>query len=399
MKTRHYRFSRMAGVWMAALAGCLWGNGLESKAGERGYAGWTEGEDESGRVVIRGVKAGETALHRFQWKSGKSLEGMTVDTSCECVSVAGVGREGKTNWADVAWTPTGSGFGIYTVSFDPGGKGTNTVLEFEGDAEEGWASRDWGLYATVEEEEALLENPLSAIWVDLRDEEAFRRGHVPGAMLMSSAEAGVSPFLKRGRVVLVDAGGNPQLLERTCARLRESGAEDVKAWYGGMNAWIRHGGDVEGLGPRVENRLTVREAQRVDRYGDWLVVDAGGAGSELGTGTGWVSGWADEGELRSMLDEIVARAGQVRGTEALSVLLMTEDGVGYVAMDQALQEYPAYVYFLEGGKKAWNDWRTMMDKVAKGGKVEVVTSGTASGCSSCAAKRAKMLAQSQGWRE
>lgn len=382
--------------WLCCSVGLFVLAVAHSWGGEWGYAGPLTETDEAGNVFFRGVKAGETVRHRFEWlgKENKAaLDGASVVFSCDCLSLEGIGTGKKKGdgWADVAWRPTTPGQADYDVFFEKGGEIVKRLV-FHGEAEDGWWERDWDVYVENEAEDKLLENPRGAIWVDLRGEEAFLQGHVPGATPMSATEAEGAPFLRKGHVVLMDAGGQPQEVERVCQMMRKRGAEDVKVWYGGMNAWVRRGGAVEGNGPYRQNRLTMREAQRVEFYGDWMAVSLGGAGPELGPGTGWVNGWCDGEELKGLLDEVTRKAEIIRGRETLCLLLMTEDGRGYAGVEAMLKDYPAYVYYLEGGRKVWEEWQRMLATTATGGDVLVVTSSSAGsgGCGPCAEKRAKM---------
>lgn len=367
-----------------------------SWGGEWGYAGPVTLTNEEGKIVFQEVKAGETIRHRFEWageEDDANLDGASVVFSCDCLSLEGIGtgKEKGSGWVDVTWSPTSPVDADYDVSFEKGGE-TMKRFEFHGTAEEEWRERDWDVYPEEEEEVALAGNPHGVIWADLRGEAAFLQGHVPGATPMTPSEAEGAPFLRKGCVMLMDAGGQPQEVEHVCQVMRRRGAENVKVWYGGMNAWVRHGGAVEGDGPHRENRLTLREAQQVESYGDWLVVLLGGDGPELGAGTGWVNGWRDGEELRSMLDHVMEKVEKIRGRDVLCLLLMTEDGRGYAAAEEILKDYSAYVFFLEGGRKAWAEWKTMLETAATGGDVEVVVSGSTGngGCGSCAEKRAKM---------
>jgi len=84
----------------------------------------------------------------------------------------------------------------------------------------------------------LLHSPNPPLVVDVREPREFRRGHIPGALLvpLSHLLAGEVPDLPKDRtLVLVCRIGRRS--PRAAALLREHGYEDLSMLEGGMQAW------------------------------------------------------------------------------------------------------------------------------------------------------------------
>ncbi|HEX5758980.1 MAG TPA: rhodanese-like domain-containing protein [Thermoanaerobaculia bacterium] len=111
---------------------------------------------------------------------------------------------------------------------------------------------------------AELQRRLKAPWppfvvLDVRPEEEFAKGHIPGAVWAGHLDLPRAvPSLGEKRVELIVVGSDPEdpMIRVASAALRERGAKRVVELTGGMVEWELAGGPVEGdeagRGERIE---------------------------------------------------------------------------------------------------------------------------------------------------
>ena len=94
--------------------------------------------------------------------------------------------------------------------------------------------------ATVMHEQG--EGPIA--FVDVRDAEAWSRGHVPGAIHIPITEVGVRVSELPWEIRVVTYCDDGSLSRQAVAFFRERGMEDTYVLAGGLAAWTRAGGRV-----------------------------------------------------------------------------------------------------------------------------------------------------------
>lgn len=86
------------------------------------------------------------------------------------------------------------------------------------------------------------EGPLA--FVDVRDAEAWSRGHVPGALHIPMSEVGVRVSELPWEVRVVTYCDDGSMSRQAVAFFRERGMEDTFVLEGGLAAWRKAGGEV-----------------------------------------------------------------------------------------------------------------------------------------------------------
>lgn len=245
--------------------------------------------------------------------------------------------------------------------------------------------REWALYLETEEAGKLIQDPGGATWVDVRREEAHGRLRIPGSLQIPLFAVKAHGFLRDRRVVLVDDGHGSPALEEECRRLREMGFADLSIWYGGLNAWRRRGGQLEGGDGAGVDRVPPVAMNDIACAADWLVVDAGGGETHRVDGAVAIPFDASKADaFTSALDAAVQARPQVA-----SVLIATETGEDYGAMAEAVGKVDAFAFHLEGGWTAWEAHRQMMGAIQHGRTVVSQSSGSGGvrvrpgGCGGC----------------
>lgn len=301
------------------------------------------------------MKAGET------WRQALVVENTNATPllitnillSCDCLTV-----EKRTDRIEPG------GRGEIEVTLKPPVAGT---LEYELAAQTSAGERRWVLRATVAAAPRSRVRDLYVAWdelrrrwergetytlVDVRLAEAFDAAHVPGALNIPRSAVRMKNFLRETPVVLVDDGWGDPVLEDECVRLRKAGFASVHILHGGVNAWFKAGGALEGreaAAPAVD-KLDGQSFLAARGYDDWIIVAA------------------DEDEwpnMREQLPECVRLSCRAGEEEAFSkeiakrvkqldkparVLVLTRAGQDYPRLDQVLHgRVDAVFFYLEHG--------------------------------------------------
>ena len=186
----------------------------------------------------------------------QALTIQSVTPSCECIGILAWTTNvaaGATGAVDVLFVPDKAGVVDYRVYVKPASpelpeieyaiQGTVTAAppaRFE---------RDMALYVGPEEAQALVQEPSRAVWVDVRRPEVYARAHISGSLQMPLYAVKTKTFLRERPVVLMDEGFGSRVLEKETRFLREQGFSGLSIWYGGLNAWQRLGGSLDGEDP------------------------------------------------------------------------------------------------------------------------------------------------------
>ena len=244
------------------------------------------------------------------------------------------------------------------------------------------ADRDWALYLATEEAQQIIRHPDAAVIVDVRNPTASAR--IPDALQMPLHAMKTKGFLKNRPVVLVDEGYGSSALEEECRKLRGMGFSNLSIWYGGLNAWQRRGGRLEGGETSDFNRIPPVALHDIAFSTDWLVVAADGEATNHLAGAIPVIFDASRKEgFVSALEAALAERPQVT-----AVLIVTKTGADYGAIAETAGTINALVFYLEGGWDAWTAHRQMMEAIQQSRTVVVQHAGGGGvvrpgGCGGC----------------
>jgi rhodanese-related sulfurtransferase len=192
--------------------------------------------------------------------------------------------------------------------------------------------------------------------VDVRGREKFDACRIPGSLEIPMHLVKTKSFLRSTEVVLLDEGLGAERVERECRRLAGDGFRSIHVLKGGLDRWRRQGGAVTGWQARDGGLTGISAAEFMESRGnsEWLIVCAGGEGSELEYGlpphvtiplAAGLAGFASE------IEERLRRLGGVR-----EVVIVDRDGSFREALGAVLEGVrDAGVFYLEGGQAAWRD--------------------------------------------
>ncbi|HOW98755.1 MAG TPA: rhodanese-like domain-containing protein [Kiritimatiellia bacterium] len=233
--------------------------------------------------------------------------------------------------------------------------------------------RDWSLYLGTDEAGALVRDPGRALLVDVRSAQEYERARIPGSLNIPLYAVKAKGFLRGRKVVLVDEGCGSRVLDEECRKLRGMGFPEVWLWYGGLNAWQRRGGPLEGPGTAGMNRITPIALHDIGFSTDWLVIATGGAKTNQ-----WEGGViipfnpAKPGDFAAAVNAAIQERPQVG-----SVLIASDQGGDYEPVSALAGRINGFVFYLEGGWEAWEAHRRMMGAIRQGHTV--VAQGSAPG--------------------
>ncbi len=194
--------------------------------------------------------------------------------------------------------------------------------------------------------------------VDLREADAYRRVRIPGSIHLTPAQLRERSYLRDRHVLLVDRGHLGAPLERVCRELRGRGWTSVGILEGGLNAWARTMGDLEGdrLARRGINRIPARDFADVSRYEHWVVIDVSRSPTpdldSLVPGAARVPRRGDEVAFRRELIERIRT--ETDGLPGAFVAIVDRDGRRYEDVERALHALGVvHVFLLDGGIEAY----------------------------------------------
>lgn len=229
-------------------------------------------------VPLGVVFKGERTLLELQYTNkGKAPVHITqVSPSCDCIEVLqmpGEVRAGETIRIPLAHHASNVGTVAVTVRLE--GDPASAVIETD-------------VIAGVVADRSWLLSPREAqgrglVLVDARNQEPFDRLHATGAINIPAFALKTRNDLRASKLVLMDDGVSPVDLLAEVATLRSQGFSQVFALNGGLPAWIRQGGRVEGATKSVlaVARISAADFARASRTGKWQVVEIGDASTSL----------------------------------------------------------------------------------------------------------------------
>lgn len=326
------------------------------------------------------LKAGETWRHTFVLENpaGETLAVTNVVSSCECLRIerrpesVDAGGRGE---IEILLQPAAAGFLAYEILAQTAAGDRRWTIHAS--VEPAARLRDRGLYVTWEELRGRWERGESYTLVDVRSAEEYEPAHLPGAIHVPLASVKTKRFLRGAPVVLVDKGWGDPAVEEECERLRKAGFARVEILHGGLNAWHKAGGVLEGYAAAapVAEGIEGREFLAARGFDDWVVVsadteDVPGLREGLPECARIPCRPGDEAEFAAAVRERVAALGR-----PARLLVLTGRGQDYPRIQRALRgRTDAVVFYLEGGFLGWGR-AADIQALALGGGTWRTTSG------------------------
>jgi rhodanese-related sulfurtransferase len=192
------------------------------------------------------------------------------------------------------------------------------------------------------------------VLVDVRPQPDFEAVHVPGSLNVPLFAVKTKLFLRDRSVVLIDAGHGARAVGEACCRLREAGFRSARVLSGGLNAWRRNGGRLQGAAQAVRqlDMLAPAEFLRMRSDADFVVVDVGADPNTEALRRLpeciWVPFDARPSEFGEQIESL---AGGVNGFS--TVVVCSDDAEDYARIRPALDKAPDMpVFYLSGGLRA-----------------------------------------------
>ncbi len=362
--------------WMAVLLGVL---------GWAGTSGGGEGVPD-GVWTLGRKKAGEEARYVFpvenRRKAGMRIE--EVGVSCDCLSVEGwtehiaAGGRGQVAIHYRAEVPGVVAHEAEVRGRDDNGEDFTLHYVLAGDVRRTRIDRT--LCLDAEAISATLDDPFRLLVVDVREEEAFRKAHVPGAISLPLFTLKGKPFLRNRDVLVVDHGWDGEATEREVRRLRsEEGMTQLYCWVGGMPAWRDAGGKLEGEGPFDADQAPPDAMRDVEDSAEWLLVDATSSAKRQSNEAGKEKGNPPEGVLalpcepgeKEAFGAEIDRILREEKPSVLFVLVGTEDGMDVADVEKIQSAEACGVFKLKGGWTGWREWVKLMETSQKMWKTQM----------------------------
>ncbi|MDD2763157.1 MAG: DUF1573 domain-containing protein [Opitutaceae bacterium] len=309
-------------------------------------AAWTQAETRSLGVVFQG----EETVFELSYANAGQQPVWVVDatSSCECL----VGR-----FAPVQVAPGGTARLRFAYRSDVGGRFSVNV-QVRGPE----ASEVFGTYTVtgfVAEKAWLLpvarllgpDRMPDVVIVDTRSPDKFARGHLPRSLNLPAFAIKSRRDLRERPLVLVDEGFAPALLLEEADKLRRQGFRQLFVLDGGLAAWIRQGGPVEGPGSTALAMASLSAADfvRTSPGAEWHVVEIKGPGNTLASpaSAARVDRWEDLARVLPALSRASA------GRQLPRILVIAPDAATSDRIEARFGgRYPAPLFYLSDGRSA-----------------------------------------------
>jgi len=211
----------------------------------------------------------------------------------------------------------------------------------------------------------------SVALIDTRSPDEFGRLHIAHATNIPTFALKTKTNLRLGKLVLVDDGVSSVELLAEVAVLRQQGFAQVFALSGGLPAWMRAGGRVEGSGSVLDvARISAANFVRASRAGKWRVVEVS--------------------ETDAIERSLVALAADAAGGMPPHILIVAPTNASHAAIEAHLgQAGRLPVFYLTDGAPALALFHDQQIAAARN-SVQLFTTKAANnapviagGCSSC----------------
>ncbi len=219
--------------------------------------------------------------------------------------------------------------------------------------------------------------------LDVRDAGVFQAGHLAGSLNLPPHELRASAAARTGHAVVYAGGHEGARLLRRVDQLREAGVE-VKVLLGGIQAWCRAGGAVEGTcdgADLVSAGDAFAEAREPDRA---LLVALKTDDPELDARAALAQRLHPGARVipYATVPELTAAATDLANEPGMRLLTVADaDGSSYGELRAALgPAVDAHLYYLEGGLAALE--HVVDRQTAMWNRKSIVSQGTRGGAAS-----------------
>ena len=210
--------------------------------------------------------------------------------------------------------------------------------------------------------------------VDVRHARAYEQYRVAGSLNVPLAFVKTKSFLKSQAFALVNEGRESAQLEAMCEDLRAQGFGRATVLHGGLNAWRRASGTIDGdvFAQRELTRMHHAELAEEGNYSDWIVVSIATAPVKevqaLLPSAVMVTPNDNAAKLAAAVRTAVLK--RVRKGLEPRVLVVDDNGERYDRIEGTFATaLPQSVFFLEGGlsgyRKFWGEQATIWAAAAK----------------------------------
>ncbi|OGV75751.1 MAG: hypothetical protein A3K19_32345 [Lentisphaerae bacterium RIFOXYB12_FULL_65_16] len=219
--------------------------------------------------------------------------------------------------------------------------------------------------------------------VDVRPEAEFSAACIPGSVNRPAYALSASPLPKDRDVLLVDSGWpNPRLI-RECRKLRDTHlAASATILAGGLNAWERAGGRLQGSAVMPANlrRIPPANFYTARRFDGWQVLDISGTAEPL---PAFLFPGRQTVKTTDVAESLRALAEAARQTPRGLTWVLVVDERGESGDLPARIEAPAgtVVFFLDGGWRAFEKY--LQEQTAMHHKGTVRTTQPQQPCEGC----------------
>ncbi len=135
----------------------------------------------------------------------------------------------------------------------------------------GKTKRDFNKYISVKK---FASKSKQYIKVDIREPEQYEKYHLIGSINIDPFSLKGKNYFKEQKLVIIDSGYRFSEVENLAEDLEEKGFKSVKILDGGITAWTRYGGKVDGdlIESKKVNQITAQEYEIQQRYSDWQPI-------------------------------------------------------------------------------------------------------------------------------
>lgn len=112
------------------------------------------------------------------------------------------------------------------------------------------------------------------IKIDIREPEQFEKYHLIGSINIDPFALKGKNYFKEQKLVIIDSGYRFSEVENLVKDLEEKGFKSVRILDGGITAWTRYGGKVDGdlIEAEKVNQITAQEYEIQQRYSGWQPI-------------------------------------------------------------------------------------------------------------------------------
>lgn len=206
--------------------------------------------------------------------------------------------------------------------------------------------------------------------VDIRGAEAFDTLHVPGSLNIDASAIKVKGYLMARRLILIDAGHSYTLTDRACVELTERGF-DVHAVAGGLAAWRRHGGSLEGdkVAASRLGSMSPQDFFAERRYANWKVVYLGAAPPRDLPGMESLLPLSPRHPVEALAEQLRTLLRERHGDALAAVVLVTQDGSVSQQHVSVLDDHETPGFVLDGGLTGYRGFLDRQQRLVNpGGK-------------------------------